>query len=230
MPEGTVGIGSNFVVVAKIVGQYFQIAAIRVAAKYHPLAVRGTVGIHSIATQIDHRFTVAIHNLFAVVAKVEVQLAIGTLHKGVYGVVGLLATQACKQGIPFVRFIIPVGITQQKHVRAARNDRLIVDGPDAQCGIDIGTLVEYSAFVGFGVAIGVFQNENAVAFLAFGIFGVVGIAVIQGFTNPDSAPLVNMQIGRIDQHGFGGEEAHFAAFGYFHTVHRILTESFGGFF
>ena len=89
LPKCTVRVRSHFVVVAEVVRQYFEVAAVGIAAKHHPLTVRRSLVVDLVSTHVNHGFTVAIHNLLAVVAKIEVQFAICSLDERVDSVVGL---------------------------------------------------------------------------------------------------------------------------------------------
>ena len=106
---------------------------------------------------------------------------------------------------------------------------MVVGGPNAQSGVDIGSLIKHGTFVGFGVTVGVFQDEDAVAFFSGRIFRIVGVAVVQGLTNPNPAPFIYMQIGGIDEHRFGSKQLHITTFGHFHAIDGIFGQAFGRF-
>ena len=70
--------------------------------------------------------------------------------------------------------------------------------------VHIVALVEDGGLVGLGVAVGVFEDEDAVA---LGAFAEV-LAVVHDFADPDTATMVDVDAGRARHHRFAGKELH----------------------
>src|SRR5207244_13468522 len=97
LPERAERINRQLPVVAKIPAECFYAAAVKIAAKSHPLLIRLPAITHFIAGLINDRFAVLVFELLALVAEVEVQLAIGPKDESMNPVIVLRAADAAEQ-------------------------------------------------------------------------------------------------------------------------------------
>ena len=78
---------------------------------------------------------------------------------------------------------------------------LVAEHADAHCGIDIAAVVEGRYLVGDAIAIGVFEDEDAVAFRAFAVVA----AIILHIAKPDPAAVIDIEVGRVGDFRLGRE-------------------------
>jgi hypothetical protein len=72
--------------------------------------------------------------------------------------------------------------------------------------IDVAALIENCFLVGHAVAVGVFQNQNAVAFDSLRIVAVGEAAIVDDFAHPNTAEMIDIDIRWTQQHRFGGKQ------------------------
>ena len=142
------------------------------------------------------------------VAKVEIQPAIRTKNKRVNTVVMLATADAAEEHFLFVRLVIAVHIGEHLHLVAGADNHLgalaVGRGQHAHAvgGIDVASLIKERLLVCLAVAIGILKDEDAVAFLA----AVAVAAVVDNFTHPNAAAVVDVDIRRAEHHRFAGEQ------------------------
>ena len=83
-------------------------------------------------------------------------------------------------------------------------------------------LVEDFDFVGVAVAIGVFEDEDAVAVRAKILEVLQLAAVVDAFEHPDAAALVDIDVGGIFEQRLGGPELDFEAGSGFEVMNGLL--------
>ena len=100
---------------------------------------------------------------------------------------------------------IDVGVDDQ--VGRLRHHDLVVDDGHAERRDERRLLHERVRAVGLAVAVGVLEDDDAVA---LGLTGVVR-AVADAFGDPDAAVAIDVDVGRVVQHRRGGPQRHLEA-------------------
>ena len=225
LPERAEGIHGDLVVVAEVPRERFNFAAVEVATKHHAHPIRLAVVVHFVAVEVDDRpsfhlrrcavqrdlFHCRIAKLFSLIAEVEVELAVRTEDKSVDAMVVVFAADAGEEQLAPVGLAVAVGVGQHENVRGARNNHLVTEHADAQRGVDARVLVENSLLVRDAIAVGVFENHNAIAGGLKNSPFLKGRAVVDALSDPDTATLINVHVSRIADHRLGGEERRFEA-------------------
>src|SRR5205823_5942776 len=106
-----------------------------------------------------------------------------------------------------------VGVANEPQIGRLHDEHAVF--VELKSGGAIEIVDEVRALVGFAVAVGVFENQNAVAGAACG--GALGIA--RPDADPEAAFGVPIHLHGLDQLGplfFTGEEIHFGVLGGFH--------------
>src|SRR2546422_4760328 len=147
----------------------------------------------------------------AVVAEIERELAVRGESESVYAVIVVFAADAGEEQVAPVGLAVAVGVGQHENVRGARNNHLVTEHADAQRGVDARVLVENSLLVRDAVAVGIFENYNAIAGGLKNSPFLKGRAVVDALSDPDTATLINVHVSRIADHRLGGEERRFEA-------------------
>ena len=220
LPEGTIRVDGHLEVVTEILAQHLHFAAVGVTTEHHALPVALFVDGFA-RVSVENSLAVFILNLLAFVAEVEVPLAIGAKDKGVHAVVVLIAAEAGKQDLFLVGFVVAVGIGKHPDVGAIRNDGFVALHPDAQRRLQFWPLIKHLAHVGFAVAVLVFQNHHAVAG-GVGRVAVDGGAVVIGFAHPHPPTRIDVDIGGVHQHRFGGKQRGVQVGGYLKAGHGVF--------
>jgi hypothetical protein len=153
---------------------------------------------------VGDEVAVFVAELLAGVAKVEVEAAIGAEVEGVDAVVVLCAADLGEQELFAVGFVVAVVVDEPENVVAAGDEGFVAEHADAVGAVHIAGLVEDGGFVGLRVAIGVFEDEDAVA---LGAFAVV-LAVVDHLAHPHAAAMVDVDAGGRKHHRLAGEELH----------------------
>ncbi len=205
LPQGAEAIDGDFPVVAEVPGEHLDVAAIELAAEDHALLVGAVVLIGALhAVDVGDEVAVLVAELFAGVAKVEVEAAIGAEVEGVDAVVVLCAADLGEHELFAVGFVVAVVVDEPEDVVAAGDEGFVAEHADAVGAVHVRALMEDGGFVGLGVAIGVFEDEDAVA---LGAFAVV-LAVVDDFADPHAATRVDVDAGGAAHHGLAGKELH----------------------
>src|SRR3954465_9395161 len=163
LPHAAEGIDADFVVVAKIVSEHLEIAAVEIAAENHALAIRIAFVIHFVAVAVDDGRTVRAFDLFSFVAEIEIEFAIGAEDERVNTVIVIDAREAGEEQFFFVGDAVAIFVGENEHIGRARNDHFVAENADAEGGVNFFALVEDGFFIGGPVAVGVFENDNAIA-------------------------------------------------------------------
>ena len=150
---------------------------------------------------ISNEFAFGIAELFAGVAEVEVEAAIGAKVEGVDAVVMLGTADFREHELFAVGLVVAVVVDEPENVVAAGDKRLVAEDADAVGAVLIAALVEDGGFVGLRVAVGVFEDQDAVA---LGSFAVV-LAVIHNLAHPHAATMVNVDAGGRKHDRLAGE-------------------------
>ena len=199
--------------------QNFYVFKIRVATKHHSLTVFFTV--NGLSVLVQDRLSFSIKELISFVSEVKVQFSVGTKRKGVHSVVVLLSFDSLKNDFFFVGFVVAVFVGKQPNIRALRNQNAISHDQNPQRSIHFRTLVKHFAGICFSISVGIFQNQNAVA------FGVRRISrnvrtIIVGFQHPHAAFVVNVDIGWVGNHGLGSKQIRLQTFRHFQCPYGVL--------
>ena len=206
--------------------KHLYVCKVRVAPKHHALfEVFGGNGFFG--NFIKHRATIFIQELLAIVSVIKIQLAVGAKHKSVHSVVMLHPTDPRKNDLFFISLVIPVFVGQNKNTRALRHNYAVAQNTNAEWGIEVFVLVKHLAHVGLAVAVGVFQNHNAVA-LGFGFIARNGGSVVVGFANPNAASGIHVDVGGVPNHGFGRKQSCLQTIGHRECTHGIFRVTSGG--
>ena len=97
LPDATETVHGRFPIVAEIPAESLEVGTILIAAKDHALLVWFAFVIHFVASQINNGLAVLILDLTTSVAKVEVELAIGT---EVYGMDAVIVLCSACMAVP----------------------------------------------------------------------------------------------------------------------------------
>src|SRR5690606_9245361 len=95
--------------------------------------------------------------------------------------------------------IIPVFVDHADDLGTRRNDHTVAQNADAVRRDDIFTLVIHLLVISLPVAVGVLQDQDPIA---FGAFSVVP-AIVDDFTDPHAAAVVDIDVRRAQQHRLG---------------------------
>ena len=139
--------------------------------------------------------------MLARVAEVEIKFTVGAKHESVHSVVVLLAFDSFKNYFFLISFVVAVFVGKQIHVRALRHQYFVAHHKNSKRRVEFSTLIKHLVYVSFAVAVGIFQNHDAVAF-AFSWTARNGGAVVVGFEHPHAPTVVNVNVSRIGNGGF----------------------------
>jgi hypothetical protein len=103
----------------------------------------------------------------------------------------------------------------------ARPDRVLGDG-DAERGKEVWRLIEGQCLISFAHGLGVFKDDDAVPGRPVGRPPVQPMAIVHRLANPDSALVVDVHAGRIDEQRLGGPERDFQSVGHPERAHGLL--------
>ena len=189
LPECAEGIHGDLVVVAEVVAQHLEFRPVRIAAEGHALAVGFAAVVDDVAGAVGDGIAVLVRNAFARVANVPVELAVGAEDERVGRMIMLRVADLGEEQLLLVGLQVAVLVREDEDVRRAGNNDLgglaIETGQhaDAKRGINVAALIEDRLLVGLAIAIGVFENQYAIAFGP----GAVAAAIVHHFANPDAA-------------------------------------------
>ena len=209
LPERAVGIDRDFVVVAEVVAENLEVAAVGIAAEHHPLPVGLAAVVDDIPHPVDDRLALRIVDGVTGVAEVEIPAAVGADGEGMDGMVVLRVAGLCEQRLLPVGDEIAIVIVEHEHVRRTRHDHLpprsVADDADPQRRIDVAPLVKDLRRVGNAVAVGVFEDEDPVAVGP----RVLAATVVGDLAHPHPPRGVDVDIGGAREERFGGEQRRF---------------------
>jgi hypothetical protein len=80
--------------------------------------------------------------LRAVIAEIEIEFAIGTKDKRVQIMIVISLSAVFEQNLAPVRFVVAIGVGQNKDVGRTGNDDLVSKDTNTQRGVDGGVLIE----------------------------------------------------------------------------------------
>ena len=167
---------------------------------------------HSFNRPVQRQLSVdRVIKLFAFVAHVEIELAIRAKDKRVHAVVVVFPADAREEQLALVRLVITVSVGQHKNVRRVRDNDSIAEHAYAERRVNARVLVENSFLVCDTIAIGVFQYHDAVAGRLQDAPALKCRAVVGAFSDPDASARVDVHVGGIPDHRFGGEERNLEA-------------------
>ena len=221
LPQAAQRIDGDLVVVAEVVSEDFQFAAVRVASKHHPtleaaskflqtsrefrsLGIRsGTQGLcvipvqYGLAESVDRQPPVLVMDIPTGIAHVPVQLAIGTERQRVRRVIVLWLPGPHEEALLAVGNVVAVLVGEDDHVRRGRHDHLVAEHRDAQRRVDVTTLVVDFRRVRDSVAVGVLQNQDPVTLGPSVVPSV--LAVIDDIAHPYAAAMIDVDVGGIGE-------------------------------
>ena len=116
----------------------------------------------------------------------------------------LFAAGASEENVALVGHTVADRVAEEEDVRGDGHDDVVAKDSDTQGGIDAGVLVEDRGLVGDAFTERVFEHHDTIAFRPDG--GVGPSAIIRGLGHPDATTRVDVDVGRILDHRFGGEE------------------------
>ena len=212
-PDVAEGIDGEFDRVAEVDGEVFELRAIGFAAD-HP------------APLVLDAATVGPGDVVAGVAIGHVELVVGAEDLAVHPVVVVLATKAGQQQLAgTVGDQVAVGVGVDVEIGRFGDIHLGTGDADAHGGVEVAA--EDGDLVGDAIAVGVFEHLDLV------IGGVADIPAVLGpLGDPDPAATVDVDGDGVRDHGLGGEELHFKAFGGGETGDRfsrgLLSPGGGG--
>ena len=231
LPQSAQRIDGDLVVVAKVVSEDLQLAAVRVAAEYHPAlegagkflepprefrslgirslaqAVRVIPVQHRIAETVDRQPRVLVVDISTGVAHVPVQLAVGTEGQRMRRVIVLLLPGLHEEALLGVGDVVSVLVSEDDHVRCSCHDHLVAENRDSQSGIDVAALVVDLRGVRHPVAVGVLQNQDPVA-LGPSVVPAV-LAVVDDIAHPHAAAIIDIDVGGIGERRLRSEQGRF---------------------
>ena len=152
----------------------------------------------------------------AAVAGVDVKLAVRTSDHGVERVVMILAAEAREESLLLVdggvEFAVAIHVGVLRDGRGVRDVDDVVDHGDAERRGPIGILDERLDGIGEALALGVAEHDHAVTLGATLAALVIG-TVVDAFIDPESALGVEIDVGRVGQHGRTSPERDLETFG-----------------
>ena len=206
LPEAPERVDGDLIVVAEVVAEHLEIAAVGLAAEHHALPVGCAGVVDDVTEAIGDSRAVLVVNGLPVVAEVEVPAAVGPDHEGMHGMIVLGLTRLREQRLLAVGFEVAVVIMKDDDIRRARHDHLppraLPNHADAERRVDVAALVEDVLPVGPAVAIGVFEDQNPVARRP----RLLLAAVVHHLTHPDATLGIDVDVGGARQHRLGGEQ------------------------
>src|SRR5688500_5910521 len=117
------------------------------------------------------------------------------------GVIVLRLAGLRKEKFAFGDLVVGVDV-ENVNVRRTGADDLVAQDADGHGGVDVLALVERDDLVAHAVAVGVFEDEDAIA---FGPRFLVATVVLH-FTDPDAAAVIDVEVGWIADLRLGGEQ------------------------
>ena len=96
----------------------------------------------------------------------------------------------------------PSSKVKTKMFGATGDDHLVAEDANAHARIDVAALVEDCLLVGAAIAVGVFEDEDAIA---GGPLAVVA-AIVDDVADPDPAAVIDVDVGGIGEHRLGREQ------------------------
>ncbi len=202
LPQAAEGIDGQFVVVAEVVGEDLEAAAVQLATKGHA-AVKRLPFVDDRATEnILHNVAVAIVDRVPFVAEVPVEPSVGAEDEFVGRVVVLRNAGFREEDFLLVGLAVAVGVGEDEDVGRNGDDDPVAEHADAHGRVDIASLVEDGRLVGFAVAVGVFQDQDAIALGAL----AVAMAIVDDLADPHAAAGIDVNIGGAEHHRLRGEE------------------------
>ncbi len=165
-------------------------------------------------------FRVVLLDRAAAVTVCKVKLAVQAQDHAVHPVVGINAAETGQERVALVGLVVAVGILEHQEVGTIADE-------DAAAGVFAGLVVmlfdgdahghgedpvgEDGDLVGLTVAIGIFENLDAVGLLDTmePLVAAAGQAIVQALGDPDPSSGVDVDVGRVDQQRLGRPERRF---------------------
>ena len=159
----------------------------------------------------------------AAVAGVQVKLAVGARDDRVERVVMVLAAEAAEEHLALVdhgvELAVAVDVGELDEVGRVRDDDDVVEDGDAERRSPTGVLDERGDGVGLARALGVAQDDDAVAF-GPALAALVVDAVVDALGDPDATLRVDVEVGRVGQHRGARPEGDLQALGDLEAAER----------
>ena len=163
--------------------------------------------VDGVAKAVNDRLPARITHLMAGVSEVEIPASVRPDHEGMHGVVVLRIPSVGEQRLLPVRHQVAVIVVEDKHIWRTRHDHLaagsLADHADPQGAVHVAALIKNSLLVTTSIAVGVFQDKDAVALRA----SVATPAVVGHLTHPHAARGVDVDIRRAGEQRLGGKQA-----------------------
>ena len=177
-----------------------------------PLA---TTFIHVIAGHAEGLARLVGHDR-AAVAGVDVKLAVRAGDHGMERVVMVLATEAGEEGLLLidgsVELAVAIHVGVLRDGRGVRDVDDVVDDGDAERRGPIGVLDERLDGIGEALSLRVAEHDHAIAFGATLAALVIG-TIVHALVDPEAALGVEIDVGRVSQHGRTSPERDLETFG-----------------
>ena len=204
LPDRAERIDRELPVVAEVPAKRLDVGAVELTAEHHAILVGGVAAAHLVAGLVDDDLAVFVVERSAGVAEIEIQPPVGAEVEGVDAVVVLRAPDLGEHQLlaARIRFAVAVFVVKAEDVVAGGDDDAVAEHADAVHRIDVHSLVENRGFVGFGITVGVFEYQNAVALGALALVA----PVVDDLADPDAPLVVDVDGTRAEHHRLAGEE------------------------
>ena len=204
LPDRAEGIDRDLPVVAEVPAERLDAGAVELAAEHHAILVGGVAAAHLVAGLVGDDLAVLVVQRSPGVAEIEIQPPVGAEVEGVDAVVVLRAADFGEHQLlaARIRFAVAVPVVEAENVVAGRDDDTVAEHADAVRRIDVHSLVEHRGLVGFGITVGVFEDQDAVALGALALVA----PVVDDLAHPDAPLVVDVDGARAEHHRLAGEE------------------------
>ena len=209
LPERAERVDGDFVIVAEVVPERLEVAAVEVAAEDHALAVGLAAVVDDVAGAVDDRLAVLVVDGVPLVAEVPVELAVGSEDEGVGRVVVLGRADLREQDFFLVGLAVAVFVGEDEDVRGHRDDHLVAEHADAEGAIDVAALVEDGLLVGMAVADRCLRGSGSDPPRA----AAVAAAIVHDLADPDPAQVIDVDVRRAQEHRLAREQRRLQAVG-----------------
>ncbi len=169
------------------------------------------------AKNIDDGLAVLVVDGLSRVAEVPIQPPVRAEDEFVGRVIVLRLARLGEKQFLLVRLPVAIRVGEDENVRRRGDNHAVAQDADTHRRIDIASLVEHGRFVGSAVAVGVFENQNAIA----GRPLAGSMPVIHDLANPDAAAIVDIDIRRAGEHRLRSEQRRFQTRCHIETGHGL---------
>ena len=231
LPHGAEGIDGDFVVIAEVVAEDFEVDRLaragigpfpryprRIHAKDHALAIRLAGIIDGVAREIGDQLAVLVVDGVPLVAEVPVEPAIGPEDERVGGVI-VLRMPVLENRTSFLSDLVVFIEGEDEDIGRRGDDDLVAQDANAHRRIDVLALVERGHLVGDAgpsVSSRIMMRSPAGRLLRCA-------AIVLDIADPDPAAMIDIEIGRIGDLRLRDEERRFEI-----GMHIEILDGVGG--